>query len=578
MAGASLLIIVLLVGLTGWYLLHWTETHYTAVLTDELLRDGRAIGSMIKDVPPQELPALITQTGCDLGRRITIISHNGRVTADSEGDYRQMLGHADRPEVRQALVSGHGSSERTSSTLRTRMLYVATRYGPENHAVGVVRIAEPLSSVRLATTAIQRTFLLAGLAAFALAALLAVWLASNITAPIQSVASAARRLAAGDLSARAAAIGNPAPEVSALAELFNDMAGQLQTTIEEITEQTARMQTLFERVADGLMLVGPDARIQMINPAACRMLSIDGEHVAGKTVIEGTLSHDLSGLVDRVLRLGEPGALDITLPAPDNTETALQAYAEPVPRADGSGDALVLLRDVTSWRRLEAVRRDFVANVSHELRTPLASMRAMAETIQLHPEAGPDIVTGLVQSIVQETDRLNLLASDLLELAETESGQREATPEETALSELVDEVFDTVRPMAERKGIEMVSLVRTGERLVVDRGGLSRILVNLVSNAVSYTPQGGHVTLSTIRQNDGMALNIEDNGIGIPSECLPRVFERFYRVDRARSRESGGTGLGLSIVKHLTELLGGSVSVVSEPGKGTVFTLVLPSS
>ena len=577
LAGTFLLIIVLLVGMAGWYLLHWTETHYTAVLTDELLREGRTIGSIIDHATPRELPALIDQAGRDLGRRITIISLDGRVIADSAGDYRQMPGHADRPEVRQALVSGYGSSVRTSSTLKTRMLYVATRYGSENQPQGVARIAEPLSTLRLATTAIQRTFLLAGLAALVLAALLAVWLASSVTAPLKSVVSAAQRIASGDLGARAAAIGNPAPEVSALAESFNDMAGQLQATIEEITGQKTRMQTLFERVADGLMLVGSDARIQMINPAACRMLSIDGGQTTGKTVIEGTLSHDLSGLVERVLRLREPGALDVTLPASDGTETALQAYVDPVPRADGGADALVLLRDVTSWRRLEAVRRDFVANVSHELRTPLASMRAMAETIQLHPDAGPDVAAGLAQSIVQETDRLNLLASDLLELAETESGQREAAPEETDLSELVSEMLDTVRPTAERKGIEMVSVVRTGERLVVDRGCLSRILVNLVSNAVSYTPQGGRVAVSATRQGDEMALSVEDNGIGIPPECLPRVFERFYRVDRARSRESGGTGLGLSIVKHLTEALGGSVSVASEPGKGTVFTLLLPS-
>lgn len=575
LAAAFLIIIALLVSLVGLYLLEWTEAHYLRSISDDLRRESKAVASFVQDAPPRDVPELVARAGRDLGHRITIIKPDGTVIADSEHDFRQMPNHADRPEVRQALATGSGDATRYSTTLKTRMLYVATTYGPADKPAGLVRIAEPLSALREVMSTIQRTFLLAALAAVLLAAILSLKLASGITAPIESIASAARKLAGGDLSARTPVSEKAAGEVKALASTFNHMAEQLQSTVMEITEQKARIQAIFERTDDGLVLIGHDGKIQMVNPATCRMIGVDCANAVGKTVIEGTLSHDLSGLVDRVVSNQEPAALDVVLPTDD--ETTVHAYVAPISSPDGSANVLVVLHDVTAIKRIDAIRRDFVANVSHELRTPLASIKAMAETIVLRHEADPSVAEQLAASIVQEADRMALLAQDLLELVKAESGRRELNPEDTNIRELVDDVFARLRIAAERKSISLVSQVAEGEVVRVDRDSVLQVLVNLVDNAVSYTGNGGTVTASSRLEDGRVAISVEDTGIGIPSEDLPRIFERFYRVDKARSRESGGTGLGLSIVKHLTELLGGNVSVTSEIGRGSTFTVTLPA-
>lgn len=562
---------------TALYLLGWTDSHYARSLTDDLRRESRAVAGFAATASDADLPALVRRAGRDLASRITIIRADGVVLADSQRDFRQMASHADRPEVRQALVTGFGVATRTSDTLGAGMLYVATSYRHANET-RVSRVARPLASVRAARAAIQRVFLLAALAALLLAALVAPWLAARVTASIEEISRASGRLAAGDLAARARLSGARPCEVQSLAEHFNEAAARLQAGIAAISEQRARLETLFDRALDGLVLVGPDERIIAVNPAARGMLRLEDGEIAGRTLIEATLNHDLAGLVERVLRTREPAALEVTTDRGEGPEALIHAYVDPIPEPDGGQDALIVLHDVTAARRTESVRRDFVANVSHELRTPLASIRAMAETIGLRREADPDVVEELSASIVRETDRLNLLASDLLALAQAESGRRELSPEQLSLADLARDVLDRAAPAAARKSIELACEVSADETLRADRASLYQVLLNLVDNAISYTPQGGRVAVSASREGGTLAIRVSDNGIGIPEAHLPRVFERFYRVDRARSRESGGTGLGLSIVKHLTELLGGSVSVTSRVGEGSTFTVTLPSA
>jgi len=573
LAGAFFLIILALVSSVGLYLLEWTERYYVRTVSDDLRRESRAVAALARSVSRPDLPKVVARMGRELGHRITIIEADGTVIADSEGDYRRMPNHSDRPEFREALATGYGTATRYSATLKTDMLYVATRSGPDD-GIGVVRAAEPLSGLREVMSKIRRTFLLAGLIAIFIAALFSVKLASGVTTPVESIASAARRLSQGDLEARAPAPDRPSDEMGALALTFNSMAGQLQTVIGEITEQKARMQAIFDLTDDGLVLIGPDGGIRMVNPAACRMLGIACEDAVGKTVIEGTLSHDLAGLVDRVTRTQEPGALDITLSGRD--ERAVHAYVTPIARVEGQTGALVVLHDMTASRQLDAVRRDFVANVSHELMTPLAAIKAMAETILLRHRDDPSVGPRFAESIVQEADRMALLADDLLNLAAIESGQRALRPGIVNLRALVDDVLDRLRAGAEKKSVSLIAEVAEDSTVHADPDALTQILLNLVDNAVKYSHEGGEVVISAERGEDGVVIRVADNGIGIPEEHLPRIFERFYRVDKARSRQSGGTGLGLSIVKHLLDLIGGSVSVTSELGKGTTFEVRLP--
>lgn len=572
LAAAFFLTVLGLISLVGLYLLRWTETHYMRSISEDLMRESRAAARLVQAVPPQHIPQAVRELGSDLGRRITVIRRDGTVIADSQYDYRRMEDHSDRPEVMQALATGYGTATRYSRTLKIDMLYVATRLRSDGAVAGVVRIAEPLSGLKQMLSTIQKTFLFAALAAILLAALLSLKLASSVTHPIERIVHAAQKLACGDLNARVPALDNPSDEIGMLALTFNSMAEQLQTMIANINRQTVRMQMVFDHTDDGLILINPDGRIDMVNPAACRMLGIDRAAISGKTVIEGTLNHDLASLVNRVMRTGEPGALDITLPV---DEGSAHAYVTPTSGEDGIG-ALAVLHDMTAARQLDAVRRDFVANVSHEFRTPLSSIKAMAETILLRSK-DMSVARKFAESIVNEADRMKDLADDLLSLATIESGRRRLRSESVNLTKVVEDVFDRLRPTAEKRLIELTSNVTEGSSVLADYDSVAQIFLNLVDNAIKYNREGGRVEISAEAKAEHVAIRISDTGIGIPEEDLPRVFERFYRVDKARSRESGGTGLGLSIVKHLTELLGGGVSITSEVGTGTTVTVTLPA-
>ena len=570
-AATFFVVILVLLSLTGVYLLRWTEDYYLKSISGDLQRESRAVIGFVQ-ASPHDLPDIVLRMGQDLGHRITIIRSDGVVLADSKHNYHNMPSHEDRPEFRQAMATGSGQSTRYSATLKTRMLYVAASYPDKGKKLGVVRIAEPLSVLDKILAAIQRTFLLAGLIALIAAAVISLKLASGIIRPIECVASAARKLEKGDLSARVSVHPKIAGELGALASTFNKTAERLQGYLDDNSKQTARLQAVFGHTDNGLLLVDAENRVKMINPAACRILDIDG--AVEKTLIEGTLKHDLSSLVERVSRTHEPAALDINL-GPTN-EKAVHAYVTTVPRPDGGTDVLVVLHDVTSLRKLDAIRQDFVANVSHELRTPLASIKAMAETIILRHSSSPDAVPGFAESIVQEADRMTLLAQDLLDLTQIETQRRDMTTETVDIRKTVDDIFGRLTSAAESKSITLNNEVEADEIIETNAGSLVQVLMNLIDNAIKYTPEGGIVTVQAEHASNHAAIRVIDDGIGIPAEDIPRIFERFYRVDKARSRESGGTGLGLAIVKHLCEQMGGSVSVKSEIGAGTTFSVLLP--
>ena len=575
LAGAFFLMILVLVSLTGLYLLEWTERYYVGSISDDLKRESHAIGGLVQGNQTPD-SSLIGCVGRDLGHRITIIRADGKVLADSERDYRKMPNHSNRPEFRQAMATDYGTSMRYSATLKTRMLYVATGYGPRNKLSAVVRVSEPLSGVDHVLATIRRTFIVAGLVALLIAAVLSVRLASDITRPIEDISSAARRVEHGDLSARVSGQLQAAAEIKALASTFNSMAEQLQSNIQEVHQQSAQLQAVFDHSDNGLVLIGSDDAVRMINPAACRLLGIDCTTALSKTLIEGTLNHDLAGLVERVRRTGETAALDVDLAARE--PRSVHAYVAPVVRPDAQLDILLVLHDVTTLRKLDTVRRDFVANVSHELRTPLASIKAMAETIVLRHASSPAAVPDFAASIVQETDRMTLLADDLLELTRLESKALELNIEPIDLGDLVGDVFSRLRGVAEKRSVSLKCEISPEDIIYSDVRSLGQIVSNLVDNAIKYTPEGGFVSVRLERSTGHIAIRVSDNGIGIPSSDLPRIFERFYRVDKGRSRESGGTGLGLAIVKHLGEQMGGKISVKSELGVGSTFSVILPDN
>jgi len=351
---------------------------------------------------------------------------------------------------------------------------------------------------------------------------------------------------------------------SAMERLETDILPELQT----LRNENQQLQAILDKTDDGVMVVDEEGRIQMANLAAVKLFP--GGDLPGKTVVEGSQNHELSELVRKVLSTRTRASLQIKLETPKRVP--LNVYVTPL--SDG---ALVVLHDLTEIMKTDSVRRDFVANVSHELRTPLASIKAMAETVVLRGRKNPEAAEEFGRKIMDEADRLTAISDDLLDLARIEAN-RPLQMEEFALLEVVQSVVSDLQAKANNKAIEVSVDVPDDLPITADRDAIYQILVNLVDNAIRYTRPGGSVTISAESDEAGVSIGVADTGIGIPEDELARIFERFYRVDKGRSRESGGTGLGLSIVKHLVEAHGGKIIVESTVGEGSTFTFTVPGS
>lgn len=577
---AILLTVLAAIVVLAIYLSSWAGRYYIAVVRSHLEADSRMIGRLAAPLMASDtgsMSTLVRNAGKDLGCRITIAGRNGVVLGDSHHDRASMDRHDNRPEIRQALAEGTGWSVRYSKTLRTRMLYVATRIGPENNPLGVARLSESLAQVDAARSRIHYVFFIATLVTFLVVGTVGARIAEKITGPIQDMSAVARRIAKGELGHGVKVPEQTQGEIEDLAVTLNVAATEIRRMMDELTTEKGKLQTILDKTDDGIMVVDREANVQMANPAAARFLGVESRQIVGRTVIEGTLNHDLASLADRVLRTATPASLEIELTGPQ--EVFVNAYVAPLEDSPTRcAGAVVVMHDMTAAKRIDSMRRDFVANVSHEFRTPLASIKAMAETILLRGKKDPEAAQDFASTIVTEADRLTAISDDLLDLAKIEAGRRVMRTEEFALTEAASRIVAELLSKAERKRITISLEVSEGLFVRADRDAVCQILSNLVDNAVKYTPKGGKVTVAASAENGRVAISVKDSGIGIPAGDLPRIFERFYRVDKGRSRESGGTGLGLSIVRHLVEAHGGKIIVESSPGTGSTFTFTLPGA
>jgi two-component system phosphate regulon sensor histidine kinase PhoR len=573
-----LITVLISISLLGLYLSHWTSDRYATSLRHELESESHFIGHVCEKPFPtgiDSLDALTRQMGANLHRRVTIVALDGTVKADSMGATTLAESDGSLPsDVTDALEEGMGYSIQMGSGRSSNILYVATSFGPDKiRPLGAVRVSESLAQIDLRTRQINQVFFLAAFLAFIVAAIVGAKISDSITAPILAMNRIAGRFAAGDLSQRLDVREVPANEIDELARTLNMMAFELRSMMHELAEEKVKLEAIFAKTDDGLVVVDQQARIRLINPAASQILGLNPAQVVGKTIIESTLHHDLSELADRVLRTGKPASLEIQISMP--SEKYLNIYVSPLERPSGPAGAVLVIHNLTATRQIDLVRRDFVANVSHELRTPLASIKAMAETILLRGKTDPEVGLGFAEKIQTQADRLTALSEDLLDLAKIEAG-RDIRAEKFDFFDLSTKVVTEVIPLALRRNIDIFNNIQPDTMVNADPDAAYQVIGNLVDNAIKYTPAGGKVTLNAEINTQWVAITVSDTGIGIPQGDLSRIFERFYRVDKARSRDSGGTGLGLSIVKHLVESHGGKVTVESTPNKGTSFTFTLP--
>ena len=507
------------------------------------------------------LEALVYQIGHETGRRITVIDATGKVIADSDFPHDQLASlenHATRPEFRAALHGATGTDLRHSVSTGRWELKVAMPI-----AGGATRVSTPLPQVDAVVADAQHAVWIGGLLALVVGAVLALGFARSVARPLLRLRDAAQAFAHGTPSTIDT---RGRDEVGDLARALRTLQENLLRRMTDLERERAEMTALISSMVEGVIALDATGAVTALNPAARELLKLtpDGPLPAALELFRQRPAHDL---VEKSLAGGASAGQEIEL---DDRTVLLSGH--PLP----TGGAVLVLHDITGLKRLETVRRDFVANVSHELKTPLTVIRGYSETL-LAEETPPDIRKSFVEKVLANAQRMQQLVDDLLDLSRIESGAWTPRLECLALAPLVQEVWTTLKPRADAQRITFQSEIASNAGAVnADGAGARQILLNILDNCVRYTPPGGRVTVRSSRSPEGVTVEISDTGVGIPSEHLPRIFERFYRVDAARSRELGGTGLGLAIVKHIILAHKGEITARSVLGKGSVFTIRLP--
>jgi two-component system phosphate regulon sensor histidine kinase PhoR len=533
---------------------------------------------LLAEARAPEAQALARELGRRSGVRITVIRADGVVVADSDHDPAGMDNHRHRPEIDAALRRGTGSAVRFSQTLETNMMYTAVAVGGLDEPSGVVRVALPLAAVNAEIGHLLRVLGLAGLVSLGLTFAVIYFLSRRLSRAVMRLARGAARFASGNLDHRILRLGSS--ELDTVIEAFNRMARQLEARIAELGARETEQQAILQSMSNGVLAVDADQRVLSVNRAAGDLLGLDGAAARGRLLQEVVREPQLHRFVGSALAASRPRSDEFMIG--HHRPLTIQATGEPLVDADGrSVGLLVVLNDVTQLRRLEQIRSDFAANVSHELQTPITTIKGYVETLQDADITDPDERARFLDIIAGSADRLAAIVEDLLSLARLEEPGADRSLERTPveIGPLAESVAAQFDDMVAEKGLEIRVDAPAGLRAEVNERLIEQAVSNLVSNAVKFAPPRTTITLSAVPAADGgLEIAVADEGPGIDEEHLPRLFERFYRVDRARSRELGGTGLGLAIVKHIAMVHGGRAVVESERAGGSVFRIVLPPS
>lgn len=518
---------------------------------------------------------LALELGKQANCRVTIVRRDGMVVGDSDlslDELAHVENHSGRPEVREGLTTGFGSARRYSTTISRDFLYTAASFpttGPE--AYGVIRASVELSQVEAAIGTLRRGLTINAVLALCIALLISMLAAQFASHAARKLTVAARKLAAGDLTTRMPILGKD--EFGELARALDQLTRSLQDSLQNLRTERDRLDALLSRMHEGVLMLDAAGRVVLINPALQEMLLL--RDAIGKTPIEVIRHPELKLLLDEVASNGVAAAREIEVAGLINRKLLVRA----APLGTEQGGAFAVFVDVTEMRRLETLRRDFIANVSHELRTPVTAIRSAGETIRDVAINDAQALPRFVDIIVRNAERLGSLLNDILELSRIESRALRLVIEPVDMGSLLHQVAELFYERADRKGLQLqVAAPAVTAYAFGDRRALENVVGNLIDNAVKYCGSGASIRASVgdAAQQGQLRICVEDTGPGIDSVHLPRLFERFYRVDTGRSRDLGGTGLGLAIVKHLVESLGSEIQVESAAGVGSRFFFCLP--
>lgn len=520
--------------------------------------------------------SLCKQIGPTIGKRITVVHPSGKVIGDSDKNPDSMENHANRPEILQAISGQEGIEQRFSSTLQENMLYVALPVYTADSLGGAVRLAVSLNAIRKQEHQFYLQVAIASLIILMLLILISYILLQRFSKPIQQINDGAKRFAAGELH-----FSLPVPECEELGELadsLNRMASTLDDRIKTITRQHNESKAILSSMTEGVIAIDADERIISINPAAARLFNVPDVSIKGKWLHEVIRNSTLQRFLTLVLSCDTIVETTFILHS-KNGDLHIKASGTILGESKNGPDGAVLVfNNITQLRKLENIRKEFVSNVSHELRTPLTSIKGFVETIRNGNYLLPAEVTDFLEIISTKTDRLCSIVDDILSLSSIERDyeHREISFTDSDIKTVLSDAIRTCTEKAIENNMKINLSMDQSINIMMNVPLIEQAVINLIDNAIKYSSKGNEVLISANQSNADMVISVTDQGIGIPKEHHDRIFERFYRVDKARSRKLGGTGLGLSIVKNIVVAHNGQVMVESEPGKGSIFKIILP--
>ena len=568
---AAVVSLFILAMLLAWQVDRGQQASIERHLTDE----ARLIGSLLAantDRDVTTLDAEADRLGQLTASRVTLVAEDGRVVGDSTQSIEELAtleNHATRPEIVAAGTNTIGTSRRHSTTVNTDMLYVATR--TSHPVVRYVRVSLPLSNIDAQLAVIRNTALAAAAASLPLALLVSWFFSAPLGRRVQAIAGVAERYSSGDLSRSTYDYGED--ELGLVARVMDDSVHELGRRLDELSRDRARMEAILSGMVEGVLVVDAQGRMQLVNQAAQAMLRVEPS-ATGRLYLEVIRHPDIAAQLTAALRGHAVDSHEVAL-SRDPGRTFV-ARAAPV-HAPGAGGAVLVLHDITDLRRADQIRRDFVANVSHELRTPLTAIRGYVEALLDEP-GDVDNTRRFLEIIARHSTRMERLVQDLLRLARLDAKQEVLDMTRCDVHQLFSGVIADLGPAIEAKQQQVtITVPEEANHVDGDPAKLHDIVRNLVENAVNYSPDGADLRVTSGIDGGTFVITVADSGPGIPPEDLARVFERFYRVDKSRSRP-GGTGLGLAIVKHLVELHGGEARAENAPSGGAIFTITLPAS
>ncbi|GGF86152.1 PAS domain-containing sensor histidine kinase [Paenibacillus albidus] len=581
------LILMVMVGVSmigaGFTMAHLFKDSHVAALEENMSREINLLAGTFKfqDMNAPDAVAYYTEqaehVAALIGSRVTFITKEGKVIGDSEKNPLEMDNHSNREEELLAAKDGIGRAIRHSETMDRKMLYVAGAVASGHGFDGYIRLSMPLDAV---SEVLNRAWMImaGGLVLlFVAATFVSYRVALGMTSPLEQITRVARRITDQDYDARVPM--NRKDEVGQLAAAINAMADSLQNQLKTIRDNEGLLQSVLDNMTGGILMINAEDEIALLNRAAEKMLDVNSTEITGLSYRELKRHYELTRLIEEGISRKETVHEERSIYNPG--ERIVRLDGVPMQQDESYRGMLFLLQEVTEIRRLEKMRSEFVANVSHELKTPVAAVKGFAETLLGGGVTDEKTARSFLQIIYDENERLNRLIGDILELSKIESKRVALECSPVHLIEFFDSMLETISKVAEKKNISLSATVPAELFIEGDEDKLRQIFLNLLSNAINYTHEGGSVKVTAHNRlkpdgSESVVFTVSDTGMGIPRKDLPRIFERFYRVDKARSRSSGGTGLGLSIVKHLVELHRGSISVESDLGIGSSFILELP--